>query len=95
MTKHGSYILHFIVICIIPRPGMHQKQHDQAWQAHSPEGMVSLVKELVAINPLYGIWLASIHLSIHHFEGLSLHHQSLNIHPVFFEPLTDPNDLLI
>jgi hypothetical protein len=57
------------------------------------QGMMKLVEQLTNIDPCYGIWLTVMHLSLQYLEGLSLHHQSLNIHPEYFEPLEDPDQL--
>jgi hypothetical protein len=55
--------------------------------------MVKLVDQLTKIDPCYGIWLTAMHLSLQYLEGLSLHHQSLNIHPEYFKPLNDQDQL--
>jgi hypothetical protein len=57
------------------------------------KGMMKLVEQLTNIDPCYGIWLTAMHLSLQYLEGLSLHHQSLNIHPKYFKPLEDPDQL--
>jgi hypothetical protein len=57
------------------------------------QGMVKLVDQLTKIDPCYGIWLTVMHLSLQYLEGLSLHHQSLNIRPEYFEPLNDQDQL--